>query len=337
MFLTLPRIAPTVPTSFVFGGVSERCTRLALAMTEEGLIRAEDVTSFRAPLAAADLRGVVQKAWQRQVGKRLNFGGLSTYATLVLADEPYSHDERADSKGIVEIRFSAAAPQEYFAERTIMALENHHPDLGRYALSTLDRALCMFGIPLTPEGAFYMAQNIYWHGEDNEDEVIAQYEAEGASTEDIVRRDVLFDGVPPWAYDFSRKPKDQVDTMKAESVIGSISDPVLASFLTHIVALDKQLNAANENELMPDTQADEDDYSECVEFMANLRWREDDSLGRVYDDHYNYAVQGETRDGMGFMRFPATQEGLRSGRARLDAVLNIFVSLDRALDIIKGY
>jgi hypothetical protein len=40
---------------------------------------------------------------------------------------------------------------------------------------------------------------------------------------------------------------------------------------------------------------------------------------------------------MGFMRFPATQEGLRSGLARLDAVLNIFVSLDRALDIIKGY
>jgi PRTRC genetic system protein F len=337
MFLTLPRLAPTVPTSYVFGGISERCTRLALAMTEEAVIRADDVSSFKAPLAAASLREVVQKAWQREVGHRLSFTVLSTYATLVLGDDSYGHSDEAQSKGVVEIHFSAAAPQELFVERTVMALENHHPDLGRYALSTLDKALSIFDVPLTPEGAFYMAQHIYWQGEDNEDEVIAQYDAEGASTEDIVRRDVLFDGVPPWAYDFSQKPKDQVDTMKAESVIDTISDPVLASFLAHIVALDKALDHAHENDLMPQTQDNEEDYGDCVEFMVNLRWREDDSLGRVYDDHYNYAVQGETRDGMGFMRFPATQEGLRSGLARLNAVLNIFASLDRALNIIKGY
>ena len=165
MFLTLPRIATSVPRSFVFGGLSERTARLASVMVDEGLITADDVAALPAPLKSQAVREVVEKAWKRILGNRMSFGVLSNYSFLVLdAGDPRYYGSPLDTN-MVELSFHAAQPEELYAEKVVTALETHHAGLGCYSLSVLDRALGLFGVPLTPCGAFTMAQYTYWQGE----------------------------------------------------------------------------------------------------------------------------------------------------------------------------
>lgn len=181
-----------------------------------------------------------------------------------------------------------------------------------------------------------MAQYTYWQGEEDETVVMEELTEMGEATDDVVKRDVLFDGIPAWTYDLSRSTVRPLKRDQVETLAQQLGDPVLADFLKHITALDKMIEDGNALNLLPDDNQDEQEF-ETVEYMAMVRWNEDDQLTRVIDDHYHYAVQGETRDGLGQFRFPATAEGLRTGLSRLNALLDIFRALDCALVTLKEY
>ena len=335
MFLTLPRLSPRVPTSYVFGGLSERLVRLAHTMTETGMIEPDDVALIKGPLSALPLRELVEKCWHREFGDRLSFSALSTGASLILSESGngYYEPENDDAKTL-EVAFYAAHPDVVFAEKVMTTLEKHRTGLGRYAMSVLDDGLAIFGVPMTPMGALSMAQLLYWMGEDDESVVIEEYQSEGSDTSDIVTRSQLFDGLPAWVFDYGQKEIPMLDAAQVEAEIQQLADPVLARMLPDLIALEAEIKRARQEELLP--QGSDEGY-ESFEFMSIVRWNEDDQLARVFDDYYNYLAQGETYYCLGHIRFPATADGLKEAKTRMDATLAILNRVDRILEILRNY
>ncbi len=334
MLLALPRLSPLIPRQITFGGASAKLLKLALSMCTAGIVDKREVAAFESPLTVSQVQQAVMAGMERMVANRLDFKVLSMHTALALSsnNEGYAY---GDSLGQiqVEIAFNAGKADEVMVGAICTELEKHRPGLGRYALSILDKALCGFGMPMTPFGALAMAQYTYWWGEEDEQMVIDDMAEQGEENAfDVPRRDDLFDGIPRWAYDFSCQEQPQLSSVDAHQQCQAIDNEKLKAFLASIAQLDLLLTSARG--ALPDQPEDEPD---SCEFPVLLRWSENDYLMRILDDYWQHQQQGELYYCMGHIRFDHTSKDVKTAISRLDKTLDVYAALDRSLYLIQEY
>ena len=305
MLLSLPVIAPEVPAVIEFAPAGERHLRLVLAMSKLGMIQDDDLAGLRRTrMSASAIRTLIEKGWTRAIGSGYEFKLISAFARLILPDE-YGEEEFTDADGqpLVGLAINAAQPEWITIGPAFTAIENLLPGLGHKALQVLDSGLVHFGMPHSPSGAFEMAQQYYWMGEDDETLALEEY-GEEADEADIPRRAVLFDGIPEWAYLHCPKDTPRItDEEFTQLAIQYAAHPVgkLLGALSHLREIDQN------NDLF----ATPPDESWPNEPPIACGWNQETDFEALYDDNYRYHMEGgEEPPWIGCIKFAPTEEGI---------------------------
>lgn len=331
MLLTLPSIAPEVPGVHDFGKHGERHLRMALAMSRAGMIADSDLASLRkSRFTSHTLLQLIESNWLREVASSFDFKVISAHATLVIPGQSQSgcYDEYvSEEQGLMcGVVINANQPESISIGKTMEVMEAARRGLGCKAVDILDAALSWFCIPFSPGGAFQMAQMIYWDGENDEQEVLARYKEEGEGDVDVVKRAELFAGIPDWAFDHTlKRPKvlsNEAFAQAAKKMKRKPIGPLLSCLdrLNDLMAVDKR-----------DLRCDSPDEFQCTEPMVMLNWSDDDNLGRVFDDFWQFEMQGEQAPYMGVVKFALTDEDLSNALVRIRHTGNLLKALDDCL------
>lgn len=334
MLLTLPTISPEVPALIEFSPAGERHLRLALNMSRLGMIDDEDIARLRKNRIGANaLRQVIEAGWLNEVRDVWRFNLLSAYARLVI---PTSGDEEfvgANGEALVGVVINAGTPQWVTVGKAFTEIEALRPGLGRTALGYVESVLSRFGRPHTPGGAFTMCQYLHWHGEG--DESLAMEEL--GEDADVPRRDVMFDGVPEWAYvdydpNLATVSREEFDV--ACAVAGDHPVSALLRAIKELRDLDQQPNG-----FLPGYDSENTDgyIPEANEPPILLAWAEEEDMLPIYDDNYQYFAQGgdDMAPWVGALLFEPTTEGISNALTRVLHTGNVLGALDRVLAIAK--
>lgn len=335
MLLTLPTFAPEVPAIIEFAPAGERHLRLVLAMSQMGMIADDDLAGLRRTrMSASAIRVLIEKGWQRAVGDDYEFRLISAYARLILPNT--SGDEEftsADKEPLVGVAINADRPEWITVGRAFESIENEYPGLGRTALGFLDQVLVRFGCPHTPSGMMEMCQNIYWMGEDNEDLVIEEMGGEDA---DVPRRDVLFDGVPEWAFNGYAPELPRVEPDDFAAHAERLSDRPVGRLMSALLKL-HQINSIQG--VFLDTPEEENEYGEASypnEPPVVIEWDEDGQFNQIIDDHHRYEDErGEYPPWVGCVMFRPDVAGIQESLPRIRHTGQVLRALDEALIAAK--
>jgi len=329
VLLTLPVFAPEVPAVIEFTPAGERHLRLVLAMSRLGMISDDDLAGLRrTSMSAIAIRALIEKGWQREVGGDYSFKLISAYARLILPHRD-SEEEFSTENGepLVCVAINAGHPEWITIGKAFSAIEALQPGLGRKAIGILEGSLCHFGIPHTVGGAFEMAQNLYWYGEDDESVVLEEYGDE-ADDADIPRRADLFDGIPEWAYvKISNELPYSTDEEFAVATERLADHPVgkLLAALLHLDRIDSDNDLfatpyLNEERIIPN------------EPPIVCGWTGETDFDRIYDDNYRYfAEDGEEPPWSGCVMFAPTEAGISESLPRIRHTGLVLRALDMAL------
>lgn len=327
MFLSLPVIAADVPAVIDFGTAGARHLRLALAMSRLGMISDEDLAPLRKTrMGESALKKLIDSGWQRTISADYEFSLISAYARLILATTDDEEFIDADGEPVVVLAINAAAPTWIVIGKAIEAVEAAQPGLGRAALDILDATLCRFGFPLTPSGAFEIAQMLHWQGEDDEHATIEEYGGDA----DVPTRADLFEGVPDWAYDWKRDKWPVVPASEFASHATRLTTdnigPLLAA-LAELQHLERDVPTAFAG-------FDAERYEDCSLFEPPIvtGWRSTEDFTRVFDDHFNWHSNGgEYAPWIGCIRFVPSEEGITNALPSIRHTGAVLRALDKAL------
>lgn len=324
MLLSLPVFAPEVPAVIEFSPAGERHLRLVLAMSRLGMISDADLSGLRRTrMSASVVRTLIETGWTRAIGGDYTFTLISAFSRLIL---PSEHDDEvftsADGDPLVGLAINSAQPEWIAIGKAFTAIEAEVPDLGRVALRVLDSALCHFGIPHTPSGAFDLAQNLYWCGE--EDETAAREENDDDC--EIPTRADLFGGVPEWAYQSLQKGEAAISHDDFAAHVARLADKPVGKLLATLLRL-KELDASNALFAPADEDASWPNEPPIV-----CGWDDDHDFGRIFDDNFHYHMEGgEEPPWIGCVRFQPTEEGISKAIPLIRHTGGVLKALDQAL------
>lgn len=209
MLLSLPTLAPSIPTKIDFGGVGLRHLSLVLVLSRLGLISPEQYASLSEQnLTTSAVNSLIEKALQARFGDLFSYKLLTASLTMEVSSDDQNTDHyHSATMADTTIPFIADAgnPCEWVKIGPFMReLEALEPGLGRVCIQQIDAVLCWFGYPHTPSGVLDMARDWLWMGEDDEKTLLSELVEEGTNPDDldIVRKDELLDGIPEWAYNW---------------------------------------------------------------------------------------------------------------------------------------
>lgn len=327
MLLSLPVIAPEVPSIIDIGAIGERHLRLALSMSQFGMTSDADLAGLRRTKITKNvLTRLIGDGWRRSVGQEFTFKTISAYVELVLPDR--SDEEfftSGDGVPQVGMMLSASQPEWIIVGRALEAIEATHPGLGRAALRILESTLCHFGMPHTPGGALELCQHLYWFGE--EDESVAM-EEEGEDA-DIPRRDVLFDGVPQWAYCGYSDEVVNMDSETFSACVERFADRPFGNFLASVLRL-RDLERGNHDLFFPCFEEASTNLPPIV-----FGWRDDTDFVRIFDDNHRYCAEGEEAPWAGMLRFDVSPKGISEAMVSIRHTGSVLRALDEALTELK--
>lgn len=340
MLLSLPVFAPEVPVNIDLSAPNERHLRLALAMSKLDMVSDEALAGLRGTrLSASDLRKLIEAGWKDLVGKDFEFKELSAGVDLVI---PSPSDEEFYGDGdvpLIGMMLLAGQPEWIAVGAAMEAIEAAHPGLGRTCLNRLETVLCHFGIPHTPSGCFEMAQQLHWYGENDETVVMEEVGEEDMENYDIPRRAVIFDGVPEWAYVTFEPEKTfaTVDAADFPDVAAKFSDAPFGKFLAAVQEL-YDANADKDGDFFPAYE----DYNANFPPIV-FGWSDETTFDRVFDENYRMHMEGESAPWAGFLKFPATVDGIRTSLVSIRHTARVLQKLDAAIhelrklnDVIRG-
>ena len=329
MLLTLPVFAPEVPAVIEFTSAGERHLRLVLAMSRLGMISEEDLAGLRrTSMSASAIRTLIEKGWQREVGGDYTFKLISAYARLILphrdSEEEFSTESGAP---LVGVAINAGHPEWIAIGKAFSAIEALQPGLGRKALGILEGSLSHFGSPHTAGGAFEMAQNLYWYGEDDESVVLEEYGDE-ADDADVPRRADLFDGIPAWAYVNISDDLPYASEEQFASAVERFADHPVGKLLAALLHLDR---IDDDNDKFATPYQNE----ECCtpnEPPIVCGWDGEADFDRIFDDNYRYFAEGgEEAPWVGCVMFAPSEAGIAESLPRIRHTGLVLRALDSAL------
>jgi PRTRC genetic system protein F len=325
MLLTLPALDPAIPPVVTFDNHNRDNLRVALAMSESGLI-ADGAIATLTPRRVSHRKvlQLIEQGWNDALAGCYEFHVVAAHATLTLPRAGDEHHHANPDFGI----FLNGGDADWIAVGPIMShLEGVRRGLGVKALTVMDRALAMFGLPYTPAGAMEMARYQYWHGED--DEQAALEEADDDYADDVPKKSELFDGIPAWAYepDYDKLMKPRTFQRLARQFKEDSAGALLAA----LAALEPLLSDAHQRMIDPPEEFD------CPEPPVMLYWGAKDNLGMVFDAHYRCVAEGYCAPALRFEEFPVTPEAISKALPRIRHTGLVLTALDKALVAIKDW
>lgn len=175
----------------------------------------------------------------------------------------------------------------YYIGGPLMHLESVAEGLGETVLAVVYDALRLLPNVLTPAQTLWCAEAAYWNGYESDLLYIdAMRETEGDDNyaePDIFKRSQFFEAMPEWAVSPQRKLTD-TDVRRAARTDGRAAAVVNA--------VDQLVQAAGRCREFADCSS-RDAESDCVSWIAWLRWSPLDMTPRVIDDWAHLAFQGE--------------------------------------------
>jgi PRTRC genetic system protein F len=309
MLLSLPALSEKIPYVHESSGNYKLLLRFALGMLHCGMIQEQDVQHLvPSELRLSDLCKLIEKGWQRELGSSTDYRVLSACTRLVLPR--HDNAQFQDDKGVPKAGFLVGAmhPPSIAVGKVFSGIEALQADLGQSALQILEIALNRFSFPFTPEGAFLIAQRLYWQWEEDETVAIEEAIESGESAEDIdiPRRAIIFCDVPEWAYKGqSRKIEDREFKAAARRFAKTKYGKLLK-------ALEKLMQFESSSNLFVERCVD--NYGDTAETCSPpilLGWNEEDDFMQIFDDFYQYEMQaGENSEWAGVEYFDPSAEGI---------------------------
>jgi PRTRC genetic system protein F len=329
MLLSLPVIAPEVPATIEFSPAGERHLRLVLAMSRLGMITDDDLASLRRTrMTTSAIRTLIERGWHRAIGGDYTYQMISAYARLLLPDAADEDFIGSDGTPLIGFAINASQPQWITIDKAFTAIESEAPGLGCAAIKILDSALCHFGVPHTPSGAFDMAQNLYWMGE--EDETLA-IEENGEDC-DMPTRAGLFQGVPEWAYKTYGEERLSITDDEFAAHVERLADAPVGKMLAALLRL-KELEA-DEKKFAPGHEG----YGWANEPPVVCGWSDDADFSQIFDDNYRYYCEGgEEPPWIGCVSFEPSEQSISESLTVIRHTGSVLQALDKALIEIKEF
>jgi PRTRC genetic system protein F len=323
MFLTLPAIAPEIPAVIDIAPASERCVRLALAASQHGLILDADLDGLEeAQLSSMVIHSLIEWGWHRAIGDAFDFQLLSADTQLLLPEGEETPFVSPAGKKLVGLVIHAGQPECVTIGKVFSAMEALQPGLGRAANLRLDGALSRFGCPYTPMGAFWMAQHLYWFGDEDETSALEEY----GEDEEVVRRADLFAGIPEWAYCDANAENAPLSNRAFATAVRKLSGSPFGKLLADL----HRLNTLNEKKWFAESPDEDPDP------LVVCKWSEDDHLMRIFDDHYHCIMEsGEDAWCAGNIAFEPSKAGISNALPRILHTASVLRALDDALVEIR--
>lgn len=329
MLLSLPVIAPEVPATIEFSPAGERHLRLVLAMSRLGMITDDDLASLRRTrMTTSAIRTLIERGWQRAIGSDYTFQTISAYARLILPDGADEEFIGSDDTPLIGLAINASQPAWISIGKAFTAIESEVPGLGSAALRILDSALCQFGTPHTPSGAFDLAQNLYWCGEEDESLAIE----ENGEDCDVPTRAGLFGEVPEWAYKTFGQERPSITDAEFVAHVERLADTPVGKLLTALLRLkeldadDKSFAPAHEEEGWPN------------EPPIVCGWNDDEDFSQIFDDNYRYYCEGgDEPPWIGCVKFEPSEESISESLVAIRHTGAVLQALDKAIFEVKEF
>ncbi len=329
MLLGLPVFAPEVPATIEFSPAGERHLRLVLAMSRLGMITDDDLTSLRRTrMTASAIRTLIERGWHRVIGGDYTFQTISAYARLILPEAADEEFIGSDDTPLIGFVINASQPQWFCIGKAFTAIESEVPGLGCAALRILDSTLCHFGAPHTPSGAFELAQNLYWQGE--EDEALA-IEENGEDCEIPTRAD-LFGTIPEWAYKTYGTDRISITDAEFAAHVERLAGTPVGKMLAALLRL-KELDTDDK----PFAPAHEE-HSWPNEPPVVCGWDEDEDFSQIFDDNYRYYCEGgDEPPWIGCVKFEPSEESISESLVAIRHTGAVLQALDKAIFEVKEF
>lgn len=293
----IPRLGPNVPARLV-NQPNEREAALALyAFLDAGVLTGEDIT----PNWTFDslIRSALDR-WVRPHADKLTIFDIAVVLTDRLEQFICGYDmgqeEVITECGFTEIDNVMAfgilthSWQELFIGTKLEKVEKKHPGLGKTALRYLYSALTQNIDCQTPDSALDDCRYIYWQGEDDESLYIEEMVGEGVSIEeeDVYRRADFFTSLPEWAVYEKLDEKSLWSIERLEAMVGGKGLAAQVAATTLSLARKSQDGSYD---LPHQTWRLGQDKN--ISPALVIRWNPQDDVMRVFDDMYQYMIQGE--------------------------------------------
>ncbi|WP_334037884.1 PRTRC system protein F [Burkholderia gladioli] len=290
--LTLPRIAPDVPTRYTLGDDADFMRRLSLALLRGRQLTEADAAKLDDSSTESDLAvNALPRIWN-EIASDIGVFDWS----LAISDEG-NNGCRPQNTALVRIVTAEGAGSGpiRFIGSGIRRLESIQQGLGQTVLAVLYEA-CRHYLPAvcTPQEAMGLAEYMYWYGHRDEVTAIdelrdmhhdagqpAMSDQEFLDYIDIPRRAEFFASAPAWAINPER-------TLDARDV-RRYYDANLQAWAV--------INACDEIHRTittggPFARVDLKDTSEyCLDYCLILAWDKGDNLGRILDDFWQGEMQ----------------------------------------------
>jgi PRTRC genetic system protein F len=280
--LQLPRLDTAIPMRLQPRASRQRGARLAQAVMGAGLVREEHVP---ARLDGGYL-GVAEKALRAWLAE--NAATQCLHLKFVMSIGP---QEVVDTFGTVAERRDEGAVIEWYCRGKafpvgpeLERLERLHPRLGMTVLSTLEEAAWRTVPIYSPLMILEAASNVYWCGDEDEDEAIqmsceTEEEARDMAAS-MVTRKLVDEAYPAWALRRARGRRD-LGTRTLRRCLSTLKDRRARAVIQDVIALRD----------VPLPKRDwTDREGDFMGFAGVLTWgKHDDLTFRVIDDYEQMA------------------------------------------------
>lgn len=171
----------------------------------------------------------------------------------------------------------------YSLQNQLEPLEKAFPGLGETALSLMQQAGYRTLDLITPERARYEAANLYWYGSETDEDWRAEAEAMEIPEEDMGMSPSWYDGhFPKWVV----SPMQKLDAEQLSAIATSGQDDLASEVASLLIETSVPLQ---QDVRFSDAGMGE---MQCVHFSALLRWNQEDPMGQLMDDYFEYANEG---------------------------------------------
>jgi len=318
--LPLPVMDRSVPTRFEIRHDIKKTALALMAFLDLGMV---SETDLKEPWESE--REILRRAFNRFIEQEGSHLALFS-PRIVICDSPYGEGcESSESGENLLFCFYATSMESLYIGNAATRIEEACPGLGETLLYQIDRAVCATLYCVTPERCLDLARYVYWQGEEDERQVVEELLAEGETPEEmeVYRRSDYLAHVPEWAAESKEKlPPDRLREIAwtGKGLVQKAAKAALDLSEQHV-----------EGYRMP---CFEEFIGENVDPALYVRWSENDDVGRVYDDYYEYSIQAECTDMHGYIASELDKVSIGKALEDIRQFFRILRSLDKAFALI---
>lgn len=316
--LPLPAIPSTVPSRYEIRHDLKKTVQTLLAFLDLGMVSETDlVEPWRSESE------VLRRAFNRFIEQEGS--GLTLFSPrVVIADSLDGYEAPEPGEDILFCFYSTSMESLFIGNRTAR-IEKACPGLGETLLFQIEKALCATFYCVTPERCLDLARYIYWQGEDDEQQVVEEMLSEGENpdTMEIYRRSDYLAHLPGWAAESREKlPPDRLREIArtGKGLVKEAAETALELAAEHI----EDYRPPRFDEFIGDN----------IDPALYVRWMEEDDVGRVFDDFYQYAIQSESTDMHGYISSKPDKKGVGKALEDIRQFFRLLRALEKAFSLI---